>query len=261
MSSSHDERLSAVKKDYLVKLAKKGKRLDGRGPDEYRPITIEKHLIKNAEGSAKVTIGNTMVMAGVKLDVGEPYPDTPEEGAMTTSAELPPIASPTFETGPPREDAIELARVVDRGIRESKFIKLDQLCITPGEEVWIVFIDLHVLDYDGNLFDACSLAASAALQDAIIPGERLGKGENRPLPLGSPPISCTFAKYADFIVVDPRLEEDEVAEARHTVAIDENGDLRAMQKGLTGSFTVEEIKNNIKRAQIHAKNIRKLLEE
>ncbi|RLF54901.1 MAG: RNA-binding protein, partial [Thermoplasmata archaeon] len=165
--SSHDERLSAVKKDYLVNLAKKGKRLDGRGPDEYRPITIEKHLIKNAEGSAKVTIGNTMVMAGVKLDVGEPYPDTPEEGAMTTSAELPPIASPTFETGPPREDAIELARVVDRGIRESKFIKLDQLCITPGEEVWIVFIDLHVLDYDGNLFDACSLAASAALQDAI----------------------------------------------------------------------------------------------
>lgn len=29
--SSHDERLSAVKKDYLVNLAKKGKRLDGRG--------------------------------------------------------------------------------------------------------------------------------------------------------------------------------------------------------------------------------------
>ncbi len=254
------KRISAVKKDYLINLAKQGKRADGRGFDEYREISIERNIIKKAEGSAKVRIGNTMVLAGIKLDIGEPYPDSPEEGAMSTSVELPPLASPDFEPGPPRPDAIEIARVIDRGIRESKYIKLDKLVVEPGEKVWIVFIDIHVLDYDGNLFDAGSLAASAALQNAVIPNERFELGENKPLPVGSPPISCTFAKFGDAIVVDPGLEEEQVAEARFTVALDENGDIRAMQKGLKGSFTVEEIKNNINRAQIHAKNIRKLLE-
>ncbi|KAA0012459.1 MAG: exosome complex protein Rrp42 [Thermoplasmata archaeon] len=261
MDISEIGRLSSVRRDYLARLAKEGKRPDGRGFDEYRPIKIEKNVLRNAEGSARVKIGNTMVLAGIKLEVGEPYPDTPEKGAMSTSAELPPLASPEFEPGPPKPGAIELARVVDRGIRESEYIDLEKLCIEPGEKVWIVFIDLHVLDYDGNLFDASSLAASAALQNAIIPNERYELGENEPLPVRKPPISCTFVKYSDAIVVDPCLDEEEIAEARFTVALDENGNIRAIQKGLSGSFTIDEIKNNIKRAQFHARNIRKLLEE
>ncbi len=254
-------KLSSVKKDYLYRLAKEGKRTDGRAFDEYRPTTVEKGVIKMAEGSARVKIGNTMVLAGIKMDVGEPYPDTPEEGAMSTAVELIPLASPDFEAGPPREDAIEIARVVDRGIRESKFIQLDKLCIEPGEKVWIVFIDLHILDYDGNLFDACSLAASAAIQNAVVPNERFELGKDAPPPLTDPPISCTFVKYNGVTVIDPSLEEEEVAEARYTVAIDKKGDLRAMQKGLKGSFTVEEVKNNIKVARATSKKIRKLLEE
>ena len=254
-------RISAVKRDYIISLAKDGKRVDGRGFDEYRKIEIEKNVIKNAEGSAKVKIGNTMVLAGIKLEIGEPYPDSPEEGAMTTSVELPPLASPEFEPGPPTPDAIEIARVIDRGIRESEYIQLDKLAVEPGEKVWVVFIDIHVLDYDGNLFDAGSLAASAALQNAIIPNERYEFGENVPLPVTSPPISCTFIKFGDAIVIDPNLDEEQVAEARFTVALDKNGDIRAMQKGLRGSFKLDEIKNNIKRAQIHSKKIRKLLEE
>jgi exosome complex component RRP42 len=174
--------------------------------------------------------------------------------------ELIPLASPDFEAGPPRENAIELARVVDRGIRESEIIDMEQLCIEPGEKVWIVFIDIHVLDYDGNLFDACSLATSAALATTTMPNERHELGADAPLPLTEPPISCTFVKYDGTIVVDPSLDEDEVAEARHTVAIDSNGDIRAMQKGLSGSFTLDEVKANIATAQKIAPTIREILE-
>jgi len=205
-------KISAVKRDYLLGLAKEGKRVDGRGFDEYRKITIERNIIKNAEGSAKVKIGNTMVMAGIKLEIGEPYPDSPEEGTMTTSVELPPLASPEFEPGPPTPDAIEIARVIDRGIRESEYIHLDKLVVEPGEKVWIVFIDIHVLDYDGNLFDAGSLAASVALQHAVVPNERYGFGDNVPLPVGSPISSFipaitivlpifTFAEPSAFFII------------------------------------------------------------
>jgi exosome complex component RRP42 len=248
-----------IKKEHLQKLAENGKRADGRKFDEYRKIEIETNVISKAEGSAKVKIGNTQVIAGIKMDVGEPYPDTPEEGVMTTAAELIPMASPDFEAGPPREDAIELARVVDRGIRESNIIEVEKLCIEPNEKVWIIFIDIHILDYDGNLFDAASLASLAALMTTKVPAERFELGENYPLPLKEPPISCTSAKYNGVVVMDPSLDEEEIAEARLTVATDNNGHIRAMQKGLNGSFNVDEIKKVINASIDNGKKIREQL--
>ena len=248
-----------IKHDYLAKLAERGKRADGRELNEFRNIEIETNIISKAEGSARVKIGNTQIVVGIKMDVGEPYSDSPESGVMTTAAELIPLASPDFEAGPPRENAIELARVVDRGIRESGVIELDKLCIEPEEKVWIVFIDIHIIDYDGNLFDAASLAALAALLTATVPAERFELGENYPLPLKEPPISCTSVKYNNVIVMDASLDEEEIAEARLTVATDENGDIRAMQKGLSGSFDVEEIKKVIKSSIDNGKKIREIL--
>ena len=249
----------SIKRDYLAKLAEKGKRADGRELNEFRNIQIETNIISKAEGSARVKIGNTQVVVGIKMDVGEPYSDSPESGVMTTAAELIPLASPDFEAGPPREDAIELARVVDRGVRESGVIELDKLCIEPEEKVWIVFIDMHIIDYDGNLFDAASLAALAALLTATVPAERFELGENYPLPLKEPPISCTSVKYNNVVVMDASLDEEEIAEARLTVATDENGDIRAMQKGLSGSFDVEEIKKVIKSSIDNGNKIREIL--
>ena len=248
-----------LKRDYLVKLARNGRRVDGRGFEEYRDIKVETNVVSKAEGSARVRIGNTQVLAGIKMDIGEPYPDSPDSGVMSTSAELIPLASPDFEAGPPDEESIELARVVDRGIRESELIELDKLCIEPGEKVWIVFIDIHILDHDGNLFDAASLASLAALMTTRVPAERFELGEDYPLPLKDPPISCTSVKYDKVVVMDPSLDEEDIAEARLTVATDKNGDIRAMQKGLNGSFTVDEIKKVIKASIDNGKKIREQL--
>jgi exosome complex component RRP42 len=170
-----------------------------------------------------------------------------------------PLASPDFEAGPPREDAIELARVVDRGVRESEVVELDKLCVEAGEKVWIVFIDIHILDYDGNLFDAASLAALAALFTSKVPASRFELGDNYPLPLKEPPVSCTSVKFNNVVVADPSLDEEEIAEARLTVATDTNGDIRAMQKGLNGSFTREEIQKIIKASIDNGKQIREIL--
>src|SRR5512136_2006303 len=164
-----------IKRDYITKLAEQGKRIDGRGFDQYRSIEIETNVVNKAEGSTLVKIGNTQVLCGIKMDIGEPFPDTPATGVMSTAAEFVPLASPDFESGPPREDAIERARVVDRGVRESQVIQLEKLCVTPGKKVWLVFIDIHILDYDGNLFDAASLAALAALLTTKVPVSRFLK--------------------------------------------------------------------------------------
>src|SRR3989344_1490241 len=85
--------------DYLLNLLEQGKRADGRKLEDYRKITIETGISKNAEGSARCKIGDTEVLAGVKMDVGTPYPDSPDEGSIIVTTELSPIASPDFELG------------------------------------------------------------------------------------------------------------------------------------------------------------------
>jgi exosome complex component RRP42 len=229
-----------LKKDYISKLLAKGARADGRKFDEMRPLTIETNFIGSAEGSARVTLGNTQVVVGVKLIPGEPFADTPNTGVLTTNAELIPMASETFEAGPPDQESIEVARVIDRGIREGHAVDMTKLVIEAGKEVWIMFVDIHVLDYDGNLFDAANIGANAAFKTAIVPASRHGKGADFPLPVLHQPISVTAVKIDGKILVDPTHDEERVADARLTIATIETGNLCAMQKGLVGAFTLEE---------------------
>ncbi len=233
--------IAELKRDHIAKLLTKGVRADGRGFDEMRELKIETNYIASAEGSARVQLGGTDVVVGVKLMVGAPFGDTPDKGVLTTNAELIPMASETFESGPPDKESIEISRVVDRGIREGHAVDLTKLCIEHGKEVWIMFLDVHVVDFDGNLFDAANIAANAALRTAVVPAKRAGKGEDFPLPLIHSPISVTAVKIDDKILVDPTHDEERVADARLTVSTIENGNICAMQKGLVGSFSPEEV--------------------
>ena len=233
--------MADLKRDHITKLLSKGMRIDGRKFDEPRPLTVEKDFVQSAEGSARVHLGDTDVVVGVKLMVGQPFADTPNKGVLTTNAELKPLASEAFESGPPDQRSIEVARVIDRGIREGKAVDMEKLCIEPEKEVWIMFVDVHAIDYDGNLFDAGNIAAMAALKSAVVPAKRANKGEDYPLPVSHVPISVTAVKIGEHILVDPTYDEEIVADARLTVTTNEKGDLCAMQKGGSGSFRPEEV--------------------
>lgn len=225
---------------------KQGKRFDERELDDFREITIETEVSKNAEGSARVKFGKTEIIVGVKMDVAEPYADSPNEGNLIVSAELLPLSSSRFELGPPKIESIELARVVDRMIRESKFIEFDKLCIKEGEKVWTVFIDIYSLNADGNLIDAAAMGVVAALKNAKIPKydekeERTdyGNHSNKKIPLKKDtPLSITYHKIDGKIIVDPTQEEEDVSEARVTIG-SSNGVISSMQKGNSGSFSEE----------------------
>jgi len=251
--------LSEIKRDHIHKLLAKGKRVDGRAWDEFRPISIQPRFSETAVGAARVKLGNTDVLVGVKMAIGTPFGDTPNKGVLSTNAELIPLASPTFESGPPDENSVELARVVDRGIRESGMIDLEKLCIEPKKEVWMLFTDVYVLDYDGNLFDAATLGAVAALLTTIVPAKENDRGEDFPLPINHIPISVTAVQIENSILVDPTLDEEKVAAARLTVTTDENGDLRAMQKGFTGALKIDQINKMIETSQRLGNELRKIL--
>ncbi|MBR9676740.1 exosome complex protein Rrp42 [Candidatus Woesearchaeota archaeon] len=239
-------------------------RVDGRKLDEFRDLTIEKGVSQTAEGSARVILGETEVIAGVKMSVGEPYPDTPEDGSLMVGAELLPMSSPNFEPGPPSIWAIEIARVVDRGIRESKAIDTKKLCIKKGEKIWLVAVDIITINDDGNLLDAAGIATLAALQDAVFPtyvdGEIDYKKKTKTkLPLSKLPIPVTVYKIGDNLLVDPVSEEEESVDARLTVTTTEKGQICAMQKGGDAPLTIEEIDKMCTLAQKRASELRKKL--
>lgn len=257
--------IARVKQKQIADLIAKGKRLDGRGLTDYREIKVEQGVIERAEGSARVLLGKTEVMVGTKIGIGTPFSDTPDAGALTVNVELVPLASPTFEPGPPNENAIELARVVDRGIRESKAIDFEKLCIKPGKKVFVIFVDVYVLNHDGNLIDASALAALAALLNTKMFNYEIEKDEVKikpgftQLPIMKHPIAVTFAKINDKLIVDPYIEEELVMDTRLTMTIDDDGNICAIQKGGTGYFTPKQVLEAAKIAREKSEEIRKKL--
>jgi exosome complex component RRP42 len=255
-----------IKKKRIIELLANGKRVDEREPTDYRKIELDSGVIERAEGSARVHLGKTDVMVGVKIATGSPFSDVPDKGVLTVNAELVPFAAAAFEPGPPGEEAVELARVVDRGIRESKAIDLEKLCVESGKLVFVIFVDVYVLNYDGNLIDASTMAALAALINTkmfkyeVEDGEIVKKPGYNPLPIVNYPISVTFAKIGDKLVLDAGLDEEEVMDARLTMTMDKDGKICAIQKGGgSGYFTKEEISEAAKIALEKTEELRKLV--
>jgi len=252
--------------NYLNELMKNNYRDDGRKLDEYREIEIETNVVGQANGSARVKIGKTEVIAGVKFGTGTPYPDTPNEGMFMVNMELHPMANPDYSHGPPSPEAIEISRVIDRAIRESKTVNFEDLCIREGELAWSLSVDIYPINADGNLFDAGVIAALLAIKNAKFPeideetdkvlhDTRTDKG----LTLQNIPAMVTIAKIGDNLIVDPSYDEEKIMDARIHIATIDNGNICAMQKGGSKSIKIEELKNAIELSGSKGNELRKLI--
>ena len=251
--------LREVRKDVVLSLLKKGGRADGRAPHEYREVEVQKGVAPHAEGSALARIGGTKVLCGIKFDIMTPFPDRPKEGVFMTMAEFSPLASATFEPGPPREKSIELARVVDRGIRSAEVIDTASFFIEEGKVLGL-FIDMYMLDHTGNLTDTAALAAAAALSStrlpkvedgAIVWGEYAGEMK---MPLK--PVTSTFIKVGNHLLLDPAKEEEYAADAKLTIGTVE-GKVSCIQKSGTAGFTKDEVLEAIEVALKKGDELRK----
>lgn len=246
----------------------RSKRIDGRNLDELRPLEIELGIIGKADGSSRVKLGNSEVVAGVKVETGEPFEGLENKGALILSAEVLPTASPYIEPGPPDEETIELARVVDRGVRESEMVDLDKLALIPGKVVYTIFVDCSIINYDGNLFDASSYAVVSALLSSKLPifevqdgGGVVNTGKKMDTPLTTIPISITAVKIGDNVILDPIAEEEACMDGRITITTNSEGKFAAIQKGSTGSFTIDDIKRTAEIARIKGEEVRTRIKE
>jgi len=263
-----------IKRQTYISLYERGLRADGRSIHAPRSITIKTGVLDKAEGSAQVSLGNTQVLVGVKVELGQPFKDTPNQGVLVVHAENVPLASPIFEPGPPDENAIELARVIDRSLREVKAVDLESLVIRFGEKAWNLWVDVYVLDHDGNLFDASMLAAMAALATTTVPdyeetetGEIVVKREGayRQLKINCMVTTVTLAKIGDYLVVDPTFEEEVIADYRLVLSFDDKLRIVGAQKTGPGGMKVGELREAIRIgknvAQVYLKTLDQALKQ
>jgi len=269
MSINRDKStINTLSKENVVENLTNNIRADGRKINEFRELIVETNIIEKAEGSAKVKLGNTEVIAGVKIQVGSPFANSPNQGILIVSAEILPISMPNVELGPPSENVIELSRVVDRGIRESKMINLDDLVLLEGKSVYTVFVDVSIINADGNLFDAVSYAALVALSLTKFNKYKIDKEDNvvqtnvvTDLSVKFTPISITHIKIDDHILADPTAREESLMNSRITLTADGDGNLCAGQKGLAGPFSPEEIISCSKQVFLLSEKINKILKK
>jgi exosome complex component RRP42 len=256
-----------VTKQRIKVYLNEGKRFDLRGNEEFREISIEKNVSEKAEGSVRVRIGKTEVLVGVKMSVGEPYPDSANKGNLVTTAELLPLSSPRYEAGPPRFESIEIGRVVDRALRESGFIDFEKLCIKEGKKVWNIFVDVYSINDDGNLMDAAGIGAILALKNSKIPkyDEKedkidYSKKSNEDLPLNTVPIMISLHKIGKNWIVDPTREEEDISETRLTLGF--SGEIiSSIQKSNSKEVPIEEMKKVLETAEKISKEIFKKIEK
>jgi exosome complex component RRP42 len=191
-----------------------------------------------------------------------------------------PSASPEFEGRGAEELNIELARVIERVLTAPSALDMKSLCLIPGKQCWVLYIDVMVLDSAGNLFDAISIAVRAALatttfvlfvnsQDtdfdpALIDTLRIPKvnviekpGGQYELELSDDadetvrlntedvPICVTFTELGGFEIIDATMEEELCLGCRTTLAINKKGLFCTVQKGF-GTISVTSLKSMIK---------------
>ncbi|KAH3830630.1 exosome complex component RRP45-like [Dreissena polymorpha] len=233
-----DTPLSNCEREFIKKAISEKRRIDGRQAFDYRHMKISFGLER---GCCQVEIGETRVMSQVSCQVGEPKQARPADGTLFINVELSPMACPSFEPGRLSDFGVEINRLLERCLKESRCIDTESLCIVTGEKVWEIRVDVHVLNHDGNLVDACSIAAIAALAhfrrpDVTVSGEEItihpaSERDLVPLSVHHMPICVSFAFFEQgkFLLVDPVDLEEKVMEGRMVIAMNKHREICTLQ--------------------------------
>ncbi|KAF9369008.1 Exosome complex component RRP42, partial [Mortierella sp. AD011] len=271
--------ISPAERDYILKGIECNIRADGRQRPDYREVTIETGVVSQTSGSARVRIaGGTDVLVSVKAEIGpvQVDPETgdgADKGQIVCNVECAPSASQQFEGRGADDLNNELTQMMSRFLCHNTNtpthksssteagtpaapagpggINLSKLCIIPGQQCWVLFVDALVMDYGGNLMDAIFMGTRAAIYDTRIPKtevQDLGDGqfefevlddaEDTDIVEGREdmPICVTLNKIGARHIVDASPLEELCTEAKLVVAINRSGEICGLQKGQDGGI-------------------------
>lgn len=215
-------------------------RPDGRPLTKVRKTVISAGSIGTAEGSGLVKIGNTSVLCGIKSEVGIPREETPDQGRLVISVELPPLCSPNFQTWKAAEDVnLALTSFISNILSSTGMLDLKELCIESGRAIWVLYVDIVCLNHDGNVLDAALLATVVALRNLRLPQVEITDTEmvmvkeqevKKMLSIQNYPVPLSFGLIDDYVLADPTFEEESLLSTIFTIVYNNEGRLCSVYK-------------------------------
>ncbi|OEJ32147.1 ribonuclease PH [Streptomyces subrutilus] len=196
-------------------------RIDGRTPEQLRPVTIERGWSKHAEGSVLISFGDTKVFCTASFSEGVPrWRKGSGEGWVTSEYSMLPRSTNTRGDRESVRGKIggrthEISRLIGRSLRAV----IDYKAL--GENT--IVLDCDVLQADGGTRTAAITGAYVALADAVAWGQR-----KKLIKAGRKPLTGTVAAVSVGIVdgvplLDLCYEEDVRAETDMNVVCTGDG--------------------------------------
>ncbi|MGB9842022.1 MAG: exosome complex exonuclease Rrp41 [Candidatus Bathyarchaeales archaeon] len=204
---------------------KKGLRLDGRRPDELRPIKIEVGVLSNADGSAYIEHGKNKILAAAfgPREMHPKHLTLPDRMVLRCRYHMAPFSVQERKSPAPSRREIELSKVIREALEPAVFVEYYP---RTGVDIFI-----EVLQADGGTRCASITAAALALADAGIPMRDLVA-------------ACAAGKVGDTVVLDLMDTEDKVGSADVPVAIMPNLNAVTLLQ-MDGILTSEEFESAV----------------
>lgn len=204
---------------------KKGLRLDGRKPDELRPVKIEVGVLSNADGSAYIEQGKNKILAAA-FGPREMHPKhlaLPDRMVIRCRYHMAPFSVQERKSPSPSRREVELSKVIREALESSAFMEYYP---RTGVDIFI-----EVLQADGSTRCASITAASVAMADAGIPMRDLVA-------------ACSAGKVDDTIILDLMDTEDKQGSADVPVALLPNQNAITLLQ-MDGVLTSEEFEKAV----------------
>ncbi|CAN1300259.1 Exosome complex exonuclease RRP42 [Linum perenne] len=224
-------------------------RCDGRKRDSYRPIFVETGVIPQANGSARIRMGATEVIASVKAELGRPSALHPDKGKVAIFVDCSPVAEPTFEGRGGEELSAELSVTLQGCLLGGTSgagagIDLKSLIVAEGKICWDLYIDGLVISSDGNLLDSLGAAIKASLANTAIPRVNVSAGaagDEQPevdisdeeflqFDTSAVPVIITLTKIGRHYIVDATSEEESQMSSAVSISINRKGHICGLTK-------------------------------
>ena len=214
---------------------KKGLRLDGRKPDELRPIKLEVGVLSNADGSAYIEQGKNKILAAV-FGPREMHPKhlaLPDRMVLRCRYHMAPFSVQERKSPAPSRREVELSKVIRECLEPAIFMEYYP---RTGTDVFI-----EVLQADGGTRCASITAASLALADAGIPMRDLVT-------------ACAAGRVEDTVILDLMDTEDKADGADVPVALMPNLNAITLLQ-MDGLLTLEDFESAVNLALEGCKKI------
>jgi exosome complex component RRP41 len=207
-------------KSDLELITREGKRLDGRGPEDLRKITIEAGVLHRADGSCYLEWGGNKVIVAVygPREALPRHVQNPLRAIVQARYNMAAFSVEDRKRPGPDRRSVEISKVISNA--------LEKVILTEQFPRATVDVNIEVLDAEAGTRCAGLTAAGVALVDAGIP-------------LRDIPVACAAGKIGGQVVLDLGKEEDNFGDADLPIAISpRTGEVLLLQ--MDGHLTVDE---------------------